>query len=68
MQVGHFLDLREQNKSFSDMAAYFAFYGVGDNKLTGSRRTRAAHQRSRLAKFLFLPRRRAAARPLLHRR
>jgi len=27
--------LREQNKSFSDMAAYFAFYGVGDSKLTG---------------------------------
>jgi predicted permease len=35
MQVGHFLDLREQNKSFSDMAGYFAFYGTGDNKLTG---------------------------------
>jgi predicted permease len=35
MQVGHFLDLREQNKSFSDMAGYFAFYGSGDNNLTG---------------------------------
>jgi predicted permease len=35
MQVGHFLDLREQNQSFSDMAGYFAFYGTGDNKLTG---------------------------------
>jgi predicted permease len=34
-QVGHFLDLREQNKSFSDMAAYFAFYGTGDANLTG---------------------------------
>ena len=34
-QVGHFLDLRAQNQSFSDVAAYFAFYGVGDNKLTG---------------------------------
>src|SRR5258708_6070513 len=34
-QVGHFLDLRERNRSFSDLAAYFAFYGVGDNKLTG---------------------------------
>ncbi len=34
-QVGHFLDLRAQNQSFSDIAAYFAFYGVGDNKLTG---------------------------------
>src|SRR5271169_517190 len=35
VQVGHFLDLRESNKSFSDLAAYFAFYGVGDSKLTG---------------------------------
>jgi predicted permease len=35
MQVGHFADLREQNKTFSDMAAYFAFYGVGDSNLTG---------------------------------
>ncbi len=35
VQVGHFTDLRERNKSFSDMAAYFAFYGVGDSKLTG---------------------------------
>jgi predicted permease len=34
-QVGHFVDLREQNRSFDDIAAYFAFYGVGDNKLTG---------------------------------
>src|SRR3984893_10087993 len=34
-QVGHFLDLRERNRSFSDIAAYFAFYGVGDNKLIG---------------------------------
>jgi predicted permease len=35
-QVGHFLDLKAQNRSFSDMAAYFAFYGIGDAKLTGS--------------------------------
>ena len=34
-QVGHLLDLRERNQSFSDMAAYFAFYGVGDNLLSG---------------------------------
>ncbi|HEV2688021.1 MAG TPA: ABC transporter permease, partial [Bryobacteraceae bacterium] len=34
-QVGYLLDLRERNQSFSDLAAYFAFYGVGDNKLTG---------------------------------
>jgi predicted permease len=35
-QVGHFNDLREQNHSFADIAAYFAFYGIGDAKLTGS--------------------------------
>jgi predicted permease len=34
-QVGHLLDLREKNRSFADLAAYFAFYGVGDNKFTG---------------------------------
>jgi predicted permease len=34
-QVGALLDLRERNQSFSDLAAYFAFYGVGDNLLTG---------------------------------
>src|SRR6476661_7048885 len=35
IQVDHFLDLRALNKSFEDMAAYFAFYGVGDAKLIG---------------------------------
>jgi predicted permease len=35
-QVNHFLDLREQSKSYTDLAAYFAFYGVGDTILTGS--------------------------------
>src|SRR3974390_3063746 len=34
-QVGHLLDLRTSNQSFSDMAAYFAFYGVGDLLLSG---------------------------------
>src|ERR1035438_2483183 len=34
-QVGHFTDLREKNKSFADLAAYFAFYGTGGTKLTG---------------------------------
>jgi predicted permease len=33
--VGHFLDLRRQNQSFSDVAAYSPFYRSGDNKLTG---------------------------------
>jgi predicted permease len=35
-QVGAFLDLRERSRSFSDLAAYFAFYGMGDNLLSGS--------------------------------
>jgi predicted permease len=34
-QVDQFVDLRENARSFSDMAAYFAFYGVGDAKLIG---------------------------------
>ena len=33
---GTYLDLREQNQSFSDLAAYFAFYGIGDEQLTGA--------------------------------
>src|SRR6476646_9721104 len=34
-QVGHMLDLRERTQSLSAIAGYFAFYGVGDNLLTG---------------------------------
>jgi putative ABC transport system permease protein len=36
VQVGHLIDLRAQNQSFSEIAGYFAFYGVGDQKLTGT--------------------------------
>jgi predicted permease len=35
-QVGHMLDLRERARSFSAIAGYFAFYGVGDNLLSGT--------------------------------
>ena len=35
MQVSNFLDLREQNQSFSDLAG-FAGIGVGDRQLTGT--------------------------------
>lgn len=35
VQVNYLLDYREKNQSFADMAAYFAFYGVGDAKLIG---------------------------------
>jgi putative ABC transport system permease protein len=34
--VGHFLDLRNQNHSFSDVAAYSPFYRAGDQKLNGN--------------------------------
>src|SRR3989337_4106900 len=34
-QVGHMLDLRERTQSLSAVAGYFAFYGVGDNLLSG---------------------------------
>src|ERR1700691_3104185 len=35
-QVNHFKDLREQNRSFSDLAGRFGFYGAGDWQLTGT--------------------------------
>src|SRR5204863_4534499 len=35
LQVGHFVDLRQQNRSFADLAAFNAFHGVGKQKLTG---------------------------------
>ncbi len=34
--VGAFLDMRAQTQSISDVAAYFAFYGIGDSKMTGA--------------------------------
>ena len=34
-QVGHMVDLRERTQSLSALAGYFAFYGVGDNVLSG---------------------------------
>ncbi len=45
-QVDYLLGFRAQNKSFSDLAAYFAFYGVGDNLLSGKRRAGAAQWRA----------------------
>ena len=35
VQVDRLIALRERNQSFTDIAGYFAFYGVGDVKLTG---------------------------------
>jgi len=34
-QVHFLLELRARTRSYSDLAAYFAFYGVGDNLLSG---------------------------------
>ena len=33
-QVGHFLDLRERNRSFSDLAGWFGYYDFGGKQLT----------------------------------
>jgi predicted permease len=35
-QVDHFLDLRQRNQSFSDLAGWNGYYGVGDRQLAGS--------------------------------
>jgi len=35
-QVSNFLDLREQNRSFSDLAGWSSDYGTGDWQLTGT--------------------------------
>jgi predicted permease len=35
-QVGYMLDLRERTQTLSAVAGYFAFYGVGDNLLSGN--------------------------------
>ncbi len=34
-QVGYMLDLRQRTQSLSELAGYFAFYGVGDTVMTG---------------------------------
>src|SRR5499426_1195653 len=36
IQVAYLQDLRAQSQSFSDVAGYFAFYGVGGDKLTAA--------------------------------
>ena len=33
--MDYLIDLREHNQSYADVAGYFAFYGVGDNLLSG---------------------------------
>jgi predicted permease len=35
IQVNYIRSLRERTKSFSEVGAYFAFYGIGDDKLIG---------------------------------
>lgn len=35
-QTEHFADLRDQNKSFSDLAGWSGTYSLGDRELTGS--------------------------------
>jgi predicted permease len=33
--VNHFVELRDHTRSFADIAAFFAFYGIGDRTLIG---------------------------------
>ena len=35
-QAEHYIDLREQNQSFSDLAGWFSFYNSGDKEMTGT--------------------------------
>ena len=35
-QAEHYIDLRDQNQSFSDLAGWFGFYNSGDKELTGT--------------------------------
>jgi predicted permease len=35
-EVNHFIDLRAQNKSFTDIAGYYNYYREGDYELTGT--------------------------------
>ncbi len=54
-QVGHFLDLREQNRSFSDLAAYNTFSQPGDAKITiGGETERVSNLRVSQNFFAFL--------------
>jgi predicted permease len=34
-QTDYLVDMRERNQSYEDLAAYFAFYGLGDAKMIG---------------------------------
>ena len=52
LQVLPFLAYKERNQSFSDLAAYFAFYGTGDSKLKVNGEARAAECDPGLAKLL----------------
>ena len=35
VQVSHLIEFRQATRAFEDVAAYFAFYGAGDDRLTG---------------------------------
>lgn len=35
LKVNPFVEYRDQNQSFTGVAAYYAFYGIGDRRLTG---------------------------------
>ena len=67
-QVAHFSTCASGTQSFSDVAGYFAFYGVGDSKLTRPGRARAPERRAGLRELLPAARRPAELGRQLHRR
>lgn len=68
IQVGHFVDLRERNRSLSELAAFYAFYSAGNSKLTGDGAPERLSAVPVTCNFFFFPRRLAAARQSVHRR
>ena len=60
-RVANFNDLRKSNKSFEDMASYFAFFGDGDDTLDRPWRPGKVGRRRGLTEFLSGARRAAEA-------
>ena len=67
-QVGYMLDLRERTQTLSELAGYFAFYGVGDNVLSGRGEPERLNGVPVSDNFFRGPRRPAAAWTHVHRR
>ena len=67
-QTEHYSDLRELNRSFSDLAGWSGFYRAGDRGADGNRRARASHERSRDRELLRIAGCAAGDRKIVHHR